>query len=63
MAVLQPKKKPVIQKGKGYVYQPDKFPKQKNFFVVDTPEELLERIKPLEFMGKKLIALDSQLKS
>lgn len=60
MAVIQPKKKPVIQKGKGYVYQPDKFPKQPNFFVVDTPEELLERVKPLEFMGKKLISFDTE---
>lgn len=60
MAVIQPKKKPVIQKGKGYVYQPDKFPKQPNFYVVDTPEELLERVKPLEFMGKRLISFDTE---
>ena len=60
MAVIQPKKKPVIQKGKGYVYIPDKFPKQPNFYVVDTPEELLERVKPLEFMGKKLISFDTE---
>lgn len=60
MAVIQPKKKAVIQKGKGYVYLPETFKRQPNSFVVDTPEEMLNRIKPLEFMGKKLISFDTE---
>ena len=42
--VIQPKKKPMIKRGTGYIYKPDTFAKehkQINFFDIDTPEELL----------------------
>lgn len=60
---IQPKKRPVIQKGQGYTYNPATFAKehkQPNFFVVETPEELLERVKPFEFMGRKFITFDTE---
>jgi DNA polymerase-1 len=60
---IQPKKKPVIQKGKGYSYNPETFAKEhkvKNFFVVDTPEELMMRVRPFEFMGRKFITFDTE---
>lgn len=60
---IQPKKKPIIQKGNGYSYNPATFAKehkQPNFFVVDTPEEMLERIKPFEFNGRKFITFDTE---
>lgn len=60
MAVIKPKKKPVIQKGKGYAYIPETFKTQPNFFVVDTPEELLERVRPFEFEGRKFITFDTE---
>lgn len=60
---IQPKKKPVIQKGNGYVYNPATFAKefkQPNFFTVDTAEELLERVKPFEFIDRKFITFDTE---
>lgn len=60
MAVIQPKKKAVIQKGKGYAYIPETFQKQPNFFEVSTPEEMLERVKPFEFRGRKFITFDTE---
>jgi DNA polymerase-1 len=63
LAVIQPKKRPVIQKGNGYSYNPATFAKehkQANFFVVDTPEEMLARIKPFEFMGRRFITFDTE---
>lgn len=60
MAVIKPKKKPVIQKGEGYTYNPETFIEQPNFFVVDTAEELLERVEPFEFMGRKFITFDTE---
>lgn len=61
--VIQPKKKPVIQKGAGYTYNPATFAKehkQANFFVVNTAEEMLERVKPFEFMDRKFITFDTE---
>lgn len=60
---IQPKKKPVIQKGQSYSYNPATFAKsfkQKNFFVVDTAEELLRRVKPFEFMERRFITFDTE---
>ena len=60
---IQPKKKPVIQKGNGYVYNPATFAKEHkvgNFYVVDTPEELLNRVKPFEFRGRRFITFDTE---
>lgn len=60
---IQPKKKPVIQKGNGYVYNPATFAKefkQPNFFTVDTAEELLERVKPFEFRDRRFITFDTE---
>ena len=60
---IQPKKKPVIQKGNGYVYNQATFAKEHkvgNFYVVDTPEELLNRVKPFEFRGRRFITFDTE---
>ena len=60
---IQPKKKPVIQKGNGYTYNPATFAKEhkvSNFYVVDTPEELLARVKPFEFRGRRFITFDTE---
>lgn len=61
--MIQPKKRPVIQKGNGYSYNPETFAKehkQDNFFVVNTAEELLARVKPFEYLGRKLITFDTE---
>ena len=61
--VIQPKKRPVIQKGNGYSYNPATFAKehkQPNFFEVKTAEELLSRVEPFEFMGRRFITFDTE---
>ena len=61
--VIQPKKRPVIQKGQGYSYNPATFAKehkQANFFEVSTAEEMLSRVKPFEFMGRRFITFDTE---
>ena len=63
MATIQPKKKPVIKKGNGYVYNPETFAKEhihSNFIEVDDPQELLELVKPFEFRGRKFITFDTE---
>lgn len=63
MANIQPKKKPVIQKGTGYTYNPATFAKehkQPNFFVVESADELLSKVKPFEFMERKFITFDTE---
>lgn len=60
---IQPKKRPVIQKGTGYTYVPATFAKDhkvKNFHVVQNAEELLSRVEPFEFMGMKIITFDTE---
>lgn len=60
---IQPKKKPVIQKGKGYSYNPETFAKEHaraNFIVVETPEEMLAKVKPFEFRGRRFITFDTE---
>lgn len=60
---IQPKKHPVIRKGNGYTYIPDSFAKEhkvENFYVVANAEELLSKIEPYEFMGKRIITFDTE---
>lgn len=63
MAVIQPKKMPVIKKGNGYTYNPMTFAQEhivKNFIEVDDPQELLRLVKPFEFRGRKFITFDTE---
>ena len=63
LATIQPKKRPVIQKGNGYVYNPQTFAKEhkvSNFYVVDDPQELLSLVKPFEFKGRRFITFDTE---
>lgn len=61
--MIQPKKRPVIQKGNGYTYNAATFAKEhaySNFIEVDDPQELLSLVKPFEFMGRKFITFDTE---
>jgi DNA polymerase-1 len=64
--VIQPKtpaRKSVIQKGTTFTYNPATFSKEHlvpNFFEVKTGDEMLERVKPLVFMDRKFIFLDTE---
>ena len=63
MAVIQPKKRPIIQKGAGFVYNPATFAKEHkvlNFHIVDDPQEILDNIKPYEFRGRRFITFDTE---
>lgn len=63
LATIQSKKRPVIQKGNGYVYNPQTFAKEhkvKNFYVIDDPYELLQLVKPFEFRGRRFITFDTE---
>lgn len=63
MAVIQPKKKAVIQKGNGYTYVASTFAKEhidKRFIEVDDPLELLRLVQPFEFRGRKFITFDTE---
>ena len=64
MAVIQPKKRPVIQKGNGYTYNPDTFTKEhaySNFIEVDDPQYILDNLKPYEFAeGRRIITFDTE---
>lgn len=60
---IQPKRRPVIQKGTGYSYNAATFAKEHkvpNFFVVDSAEELLRRVKPFELYGRRFITFDTE---
>lgn len=60
---LQPKKRPVLRKGTGYTYLPDKFAaehKVANFHVVQTAEELLSKVEPFELLGRRFITFDTE---
>lgn len=60
---IQSKKKPVIQKGSGYCYNPATFAKEHKvpfFHVVSTAEELMEKVKPCEMFGFKFITFDTE---
>lgn len=63
MATIQARKKPVIQKGNGYMYVPDTFQKEHavpNFKVIDDPQELLRLVDPFIFHGRKIITFDTE---
>lgn len=63
MANIQPKKRPVIKKGNGYIYNPETFAKEHKvpfFHVVDDPQELLKMVKPFPFRGRKIITFDTE---
>ena len=63
MAVIQPKKRPVIQKGNGYVYNAATFAKEHakdNFIEVEDPIELLHLVQPFEFKERKFITFDTE---
>ena len=60
---IQPKKRPVIQKGNGYSYNPATFAKEhkvSNFHVVETAAELLSKVQPFEFRGRHFITFDTE---
>lgn len=59
---IQSKKRPVIQKGSGYSYNPATFAEHKVsiFHVVETAEELLSKVEPFELMGRKFITFDTE---
>lgn len=63
MAIIQSKKKPVIQKGNGYTYNPETFAKEhkvSNFLEIDDPQELLKMVKPFELNGRRFITFDTE---
>ena len=63
MATIRPKRKAVIQKGTGYTYIADSFAKDHkvaNFYEVDDPQEILQRIKPFELYNRKFITFDTE---
>lgn len=61
--VIQSKRKPVIQRGNGLTYDATTFAKEhkvSNFYVVDSPEELLSRVEPFVLDGRKFITFDTE---
>lgn len=63
MAVIQPKKQPVIKKGNGYTYNPATFAQEharSSFIEVSDPEELLRLVQPFEFNGRRFITFDTE---
>lgn len=63
MAIIQSKKKAVIQKGMGFSYIPASFNKEHkraNFFTAEDPKEILANIKPFEFRGRRFITFDTE---
>lgn len=59
---IQPKKKPVIQKGAGYAYIPTTFAEHKvaNFHVLEDPLEMLKLVQPFELDGRSYITFDTE---
>lgn len=60
---IQSKRKPVIQKGAGYSYNPATFDKEHrvpNFIEVKSAEELLSRVQPFELFGRRFITFDTE---
>lgn len=63
MTNIVSKKKPVIQKGQGYVYDPLTFATEHAvpiFKEAATAQEILDNIVPYEFMGRKFIFFDTE---
>lgn len=61
-ATIQPKKRPKIQKGNGYSYNPATFAEHvySNFIEVEDPLELLMLVEPFEFKERKFITFDTE---
>lgn len=60
---IQPKKKPVIKKGTGYIYLPDSFEAEHaidRFIVVNSAQELLDKVEPFELSGRRFITFDTE---
>lgn len=60
---IQSKRRPVIQKGSGYTYNPDTFAEEhkvQSFYVVQTAGELLSKVQPFELMGRRFITFDTE---
>lgn len=63
MVTIKAKKRPVIKKGEGYVYDPATFKKEHkvdNFYEVEDPQDILKQLKPFEFNGRKFITFDTE---
>ena len=62
MAVIQPKNVPIIQQGDGYTYNPATFKEHvvDKFIELQDPQELLNRVKPFEFKGRRFITFDTE---
>lgn len=63
MANIQRKKTPKIQKTSSYSYDPATFAKQHkvaNFFTVEDPQEILDKIQPFEYRGRRFITFDTE---
>ena len=60
---IQAKKKHVIKKSSGYAYIPDTFEKEHKvpfFHVVQSAQELLDKVHPFELMGRRFITFDTE---
>ena len=60
---IQAKKRPVIQKGNGYTYNPATFAEEhkvSNFHVVASAAELISKVQPFELMGRRFITFDTE---
>lgn len=63
MAVIKPKKKPVIKKGTNFSYNPATFlqeHKMENSYAADKAEDVYKLIQPFDFMGRKFLVLDTE---
>lgn len=62
MAVLQPKNKPILQKGAGYSYNAATFKEHivDKFIELDNPQDILARVNPFEFRGRRFITFDTE---
>ena len=63
LATIQRKNTPIIQKGNGYVYNPATFAKEhkvSNFYTIDDPREILDKVQPFELHGRRFITFDTE---
>lgn len=63
MPVIQPKRRPKIQKGTNFSYNPATFiaeHKMANSYATDKAADVYKLIKPFDFMGRKFLVLDTE---
>ena len=63
MAVIQRKRRTVIKRGTNFSYNPDTFAKEHkmpNSYETTRAEDVLNLIKPFEFMGRKFLFMDTE---